>query len=158
MADAKTMVQEWLDRLTEVYSREDFEAYADMLVFPHVVVTRAAVLIVEDEARLKEGFDAWVSMLKTQNVSDVIHTVQDANEIDAELISASYVTHLLRGATPICPPYSSTVTFRCDAGRTLRLVSMTNGMKNLSWPITVPRVEGDGDPLEWVNDGPKEKS
>ena len=157
MPDVKIMIQEWLDRLTAAYSREDFEAYADMLVFPYVVVTRAAVLIIEDEVRLKEGFDAWVSMLKTQNVSDVIHTVQDANAIDDDLMSASYVTHLLRGATPICPPYSSTATFRCGADRTLRLVSMTNGMKNLSWPITVPRVEGDGDPLEWVDDESKEK-
>lgn len=153
--DLKTKVQGWLDRQTEAHMSSDFEAFAAMHELPHVIVTRAAVLIVEDEARLKEGFDAWVSMLKTQNVSDVIHTVQDANEIGDDLLSGRYVTHLLRGATPICPPYSSTATFRSDA-EPLRVVSMTTGMKNLSWPITVPRVEGDGDPLEWVAGEPKE--
>ena len=145
--DLKTEIQGWLDRQTEAQLSGDFEAFADMHELPHVIVTRTAVLIVEDEVRLKEGFDAWVSMLKTQNVSDVIHTVQDASEIGDDLLSGRYVTHLLRGATPICPPYSSTATFRCDADRALRVVSMTNGMKNLSWPITVPRVD-DGETLE----------
>lgn len=147
MADWKDRIQDWLDKDVETYFADDFRAHADALVLPYVVVTRTAVMIVEGEARLKEGFDAWVSMLKTQNVSDVIHTMQDANEIGDDLISARYMTHLLRGATPICPPYSSTSVFRVSESGKICAVSMTTGLKNLSWPITVPRVEGDGDPL-----------
>ncbi len=151
-ANAKQSVRNWLDRRAESYSQEDFPTHADMVTLPFVVVTRAAVLIVEDEGKLRTGFDAWCSMLRNQQVTDTVYTLIDVTELETDLISAQYVTHLLRDATPICAPFSSQATFRRFDDVGIRMASVTTGLKNLSWPITIPRVEGDGETLEWKPD------
>lgn len=154
MADVKQTVEDWLDNRSKSYLTKDFDAHADLIVLPLVIVTRSAVMIIEDERKLRIGFDAWRSMLRNQQVTDTVHTIVNVTELDADLVSAQHITHLLRDATPICVPFSSQVTFRRCADERIRAVSITTGLRNLSWPITIPRVEGTGETLDWKPDDP----
>ena len=145
--------QAWVDARTESYFSRDFETYRSLALLPVAIATRTTVLIVQTEADLKLGFDAWADMLGSQRATHMISTVRQVDFIGEDMMTGTYDTELLAGTARICPPYRSTATLRRVDG-IWKVITVANGLSNSTWPIVLPKVDrdADGQELIWTGD------
>jgi hypothetical protein len=93
---------------------------------------------VSTEETLREGFDTFRGLLKSQRVTDYIRLVESAEAPDRDLISARYVTHLIAGSLRVMDPFHSHITLRLTGNR-WTAASITNALANSRWPLDVLR-------------------
>ncbi len=131
------ILQDYLDEIGDAVMSGDWDAYRRGVSLPFNLVTQAANIIVDTEAKLREGFDSFYQMLQSQGVSDYIRLVQSANALDPELLSGTYVTHIISHGNRVVPPYTSQITLRAH-GNAWQAVSISNALRNDRWPLLVP--------------------
>lgn len=130
--------QRWLDRVGDAFFANDFGTYRDAIELPLMLMTRTATLVIDDEAKLKQGFDAWVEMMDGYGITHMIRTARDVSMLGDGMIVGFYETELLRSdASRVVPPFSSSMQLRL-VDDTWRCVSVTSGLKNSDWPIDRP--------------------
>ncbi|MCX7889225.1 MAG: hypothetical protein N2422_05765 [Rhodobacteraceae bacterium] len=117
----------------------DWDSYRDAVALPFHLQTERANLTIADEAALRDGFEDFHEMLRTQQVTDYIRLVRIATFIEDGLIAGNYVTHMLSNAVRVVPPFASQITLRRGDG-VWRAVSISNATANTRWPIDLPRV------------------
>lgn len=138
----KEFLQNWLDDVADAFFAEDFDAYANAVKLPLMVKTDGGTMIVETEESLREGFDAWVKMMKAQKVTHMIRTVKEAAWLTDGVISGLYETDVLSDANRVLPKFISLMELHNVDGH-WRASTVVNGMKNIQWPITSPIVVPD---------------
>ncbi len=143
---AVRILQDYLDDIAAAVMSGDYPRYRDGVVLPLHLVTHTTNLSVTTEDGLRNGFDAFRLMLRTQRVTDYIRLVESAQAIDEELISGRYVTHLIAGGMRVNDPFQSQITLRREAGR-WRAASITNALSNSRWPLVMPSL-ANTDPLK----------
>jgi hypothetical protein len=141
---ATAIVQSYLDDVGAIVLRNDWDAYCDVLCRPFTLITHAETLIFATPDDIRSLYDGFLDMLQSQRVTDFIRLVETAAQVDPDLISARYVTHLMSGGMRIMPPTTSQITLRLEVNR-WRAASITNALSNSRWPVLMPRL-GD-DPL-----------
>ncbi|WP_375261026.1 hypothetical protein [Palleronia sp.] len=149
--------QSWLDARSKSFFDQDFDAHLTLVYLPFAIATRTAVLVVEDEAKLRIGFDAWSDMLKSQKATHMICTARHVEILGDDMMSGTFDTEILRDAVRICDPYRSTATLRKIDGA-WKVISIANGLTNSTWPFVLPNVDRDagGQELIWTGDtGPR---
>ena len=131
--------QTWLDDVGQAFFDQRYEDYAARVELPLMVVTRTTQLVVDSDARLRDGFDAWCAMLDAQKVTDMYRSAHDVEFLGTELITGHYSTRILRGTVAVVPVFESAMTLR-RIDNVWKAVSVTSGMQNMRWPITLPRI------------------
>lgn len=141
-----SIAQTYLDEIAAAVMSGDYQAYRRGMTLPFYLITHTANLAVTTEEALRDGFDTFCSLLQIQRVTDYIRLVDSAQRLDADLISARYVTHLIAGGTRITEPFHSQITLRMTGDRWCA-ASITNALSNSRWPLDVLRGP-DPDPLK----------
>jgi hypothetical protein len=147
MNTADTILQAYLDTISTAVMANDWATYEAGMVLPFHLVTHAANISITTSEDLRAGFDTFRQTLTLQRVTDFIRLVESAKRIDKDLISGSYVTHLLSGGHRLLDPYTSQITLRRLDG-TWRAASISNALANSRWPIllhgshSIPPKEG----------------
>ncbi|NEX47585.1 hypothetical protein [Pseudotabrizicola algicola] len=134
--EAGAILQTYLDEIAAAVMAGDFAAYQTGVALPFHLVTHSANLTITTEAALREGFDAFRTMLQTQRVTDYIRLVEGAQCLDPDLLSGRYVTHLISGGMRVLDPFHSQITLRLVEGR-WRAASITNALANSRWPFLI---------------------
>lgn len=150
MLDASDIFQVYLDAVSLAVMTDDWATYRCAVHLPCHIVSHDENKVVATEPDLRAGFDQFRQMLKYHQITDYIRLVEGATQLDAELISGSYVTHLIAGGQRIMPPFRSQMTLRRIAGH-WRAVSVTNALANSRWPLVRLALDADKTP-----EGPKE--
>ena len=144
MSEAAAILQSYLDEVTKAVLAGDWETYRDGVTLPCAVVSHNESKVVETEEDLRAGYDSFRATLLGQKVTDYIRLVEDASFLDRDLISGSYLTHILAGGHRILAPFKSIMVLRL-VGNRWRAASVTNGLANSRWPLIrleLPETEG----------------
>ena len=148
--DASDIFQVYLDGVSLAVMTDDWATYRRAVHLPCHIISHDESKVVATEDDLRVGFDQFSQTLKFHKVTDYIRLVEAATQLDAGLISGSYVTHLISGGQRIMPPFRSQMTLRLIAGL-WRAVSVTNALANSRWPLVRLALHPDTKP-----EGPKE--
>jgi hypothetical protein len=136
---AREIVQTYLDEVSAIVMANDWKAYTDVLCRPFMMITHAETLTFATPDDIRALYDRFRDLLQSQRVTDYIRLVDAAEQIDPDLISARYVTHLLSGGMRIMDPVKSGITLRLEGNR-WRAASITNAVSNSRWPLLMPRL------------------
>ena len=131
--------QTWLDVVGQTIFDDDFDAYAAHVCVPFTLITQQETLTVPDRGGLRRGFDVYVNMFRTLQVTDMIRTASGVTAMGSDLLCGNYETHILRGGLRIVPPFMSSMVLRAEGG-TWRAASITNSWSNKRWPISFPEM------------------
>ncbi len=131
---ASAILQAYLDEVGRAVMADDWDGYRQCIDLPcHIISTHDSKVVstVED---LKAGFVQFRDTLRAQRVTDYVRLVEAAAQLDRDLISGLYVSHLIAGSQRLIPPFKSEITLRL-VGNNWRTVSVTNTLANSRWPL-----------------------
>lgn len=131
---AATTLQTCLDDIAAAVMAGDFTAYRSRVAIPFHLVTHSESLSLTTEEDLRQGFDSFCALLRSQRVTDYIRLVDSAQMLDADLISGRFITHVIAGSMRLMDPFPSQITLRRVAGR-WRAASITNALFKSRWPL-----------------------
>ncbi len=137
--ETTAIVQGYLDDVSAIVMANDWDAYTDVISRPFQMITHTSTMSFASPDDIRGIFDDFVLLLRTQRVTDYIRLVDSALQIDQDLISARYVTHLLAGSHRIMDPVRSGISLRLEGNR-WRAASITNALSNSRWPVLLPRL------------------
>lgn len=132
--DAGAILQAYLDEVSAAVLADDWATYRDGISLPCAVVSHDESKVVTTEADLRAGFDSFRDTLRALKVTDYIRLVEHADRLDIDLISVSYMSHIIAGGHRVVAPYRSVMVLRL-AGNRWRAASVTNGLANSRWPL-----------------------
>lgn len=148
--DAILILQDYVDAVSKTVLADDWAGYRAAISLPCHIITHDESKVVSAEEDLRAGFDQFRDALHIQHVTDYIRLVETASFMDDDLISGSYVTHLLVRAHRILDPFRSQMALRRQ-DTVWRADSVTNGLANSRWPLVrlelPPETEPEG-PLQ----------
>ena len=144
--DAADILQIYLDEVSQAVMTDDWETYRARISLPCRIVSHNENKVVSTVQDLKDGFDQFRDTLRLQRVTDYIRLVEAAAQLDADLISGRYVSHLISGSHRLMPPFRSEMTLRLVGARWCA-VSVTNSLPNSRWPLVQVALNPD-DPSE----------
>lgn len=137
--DAPAHLQSYLDVVAAAVMENDWDAYSRHVCLPFHLVTHTANITVSTQTDLRKGFDDFRNTLKSQHITDYIRLVETASQLDPDLITGQYMTHILAGSQRVIAPFRSSITLRL-IGNQWRAASITNALANSRWPISIPRL------------------
>ncbi len=127
------IAQAYLDEAAAAVLADDWVTYRAGISLPCATVSRDGTTIIRTEAALRAGYDGIRAMLIGQGVTDYIKMVETAQFLDKDLISVSYLSHILVSGHRIMPPFRSMLDLRFE-GRRWRAAGVTNGLSQNQWP------------------------
>lgn len=131
---SSAIMQAYLDEVSAAVLTNDWETYRKSILLPCAVISHEETKVVATEEELRAGFDEFRRTLRILRVTDYIRLVDQVIRLDEDLISGSYISHVIAGAQRILTPFHSTMTLRQVGGRWCA-VSVTNGLANSRWPL-----------------------
>ncbi|TGD44346.1 hypothetical protein EEB11_06630 [Pseudotabrizicola sediminis] len=134
---AATILQSHLDDMAAAIMAKDFAAYLNGVVLPLHLVTHDENMSIVTEEDLRDGFDSFCEMLRSQRTTDYIRLVDSAQLLSPDLITGRYTTHVIAGATRVFDPFVSQTSLRRAGGR-WRAASITNSVARSRWPLLMP--------------------
>ena len=143
--DAAKVLQDYLDAVSVAVLADDWATYRVAMHLPCHIVSHDENKVIETDDDLKAAFDMFCDTLRFQRVTDYIRLVYTASMLDPDLISGSYVSHLIAGGQRIMPPFKSQMTLRLVESR-WGAVSVTNALANSRWPLVRLALHPDDDP------------
>jgi len=142
--DGPRILQDYLDEVSRAVLADDWESYRSMVFLPCHIISHDESKVVETVADLKAGFDQFRDTLRFHRVTDYIRLVESTSRLDPDLITGSYVSHLISGGQRIMPPFRSQMSLRLIGNR-WRAVSVTNALANSRWPLVRLALHPDTD-------------
>lgn len=137
--DAMTILQDVVDAQSEALLKGDTDIMMQTLSFPYRRITANSDMIIENEADLRAGVDAYHNSICGMGVNHVIRLATTAEFLSAQYIEGFYVTHLLRNASAMLPAYESRIILRF-VDEAWRVVEIQNGLSGHGWPIKLLNV------------------
>ncbi len=144
----RALLQAYLDEIASALLNDDWETYCRGMYLPGAVISHDGSKIMATEEDLRAGFDDFRRTLRIHRVTDYIRLVEQATRLDENLISGSYISHVISGGQRILAPFRSNMTLRMVGGRWCA-ASVCNGLANNRWPLA--RLQLPLDP-----EGPKD--
>ncbi|SEN29498.1 hypothetical protein SAMN05216227_1010110 [Pseudorhodobacter antarcticus] len=134
MQAAEAILQAYLDKVADAVMHDDWPRYLAAMTLPFHLVTHNGNIALTTEADLRATYDGFRQTLQVQRVTDYIRLVQTAKQIDDDLITGSYITHLLSGGQRLLDPFTSQITLRRSES-VWCAVSITNALVSSRWPL-----------------------
>lgn len=142
--NAAIILQDYLDNVSAALMTEDWSAYRDAVILPLHLISNDETRIVATDDALRVGFDQFCATLKIQHITDYIRLVESAGFVDDDMISGSYITHLLVRSHRILNPFRSQMTLKLQVDR-WRVASVTTGLDDSRWPLIRSETSPDTD-------------
>ena len=142
-AEAMLVMQDVLDVQSHAFLNGDVAAIRNTINLPYRRMTMDMDVIVETEADLRIGMEAFAGSLVSLGVNHFIRLATDAEFLNDDIIEGHYVTHALRNAMQMVPSYHNRIVLQNFDGvwRTIELESKLEARK---WPISLLRVADTG--------------
>ena len=141
---AAAILQDYLDAVSKSAMLDDWDSYRDAVILPFHFISHDESRVATTEAELKLIFGQFCDTLRFQKVTDYIRLVDSAALLDHDLISGSYITHLLVRGHRILDPFRSQMTLRLQGNR-WRAASVTNSLATSRWQLIRLQLAADSD-------------
>lgn len=145
--DAHAILQSYLDEVSRAVLTDDWDTYRDSITLPCHIISHDESKVVATAEDLKSGFELFRDTLQIQKVTDYIRLVESAAQLDPDLISGKYVSHILASGHRVLPPFRSQMTLRL-VGNRWRAASVSNALANSRWPLVRLALHPETDPKE----------
>ena len=136
---AERIFQDYLDTMSKAVMEQDYPTYAEGITLPFTLETATGLSVIEEDAALRQGFDVFQDLLKTQGVTDMIRLTLSAAFQGNDEIAGRYTTHLLRNGARVSEPFASRMIIRQEDGQ-WRCREIRNELAVRKWPIHDTRV------------------
>ena len=140
--DAPETLQAYLDEVSRTVLADDWETYRMCVALPFHIVSHDENKVVSTEDDLRAGFDQFCDTLRFNRITDYIRLVESATMLDQDLISGSYMSHLISHGQRIMPAFRSQITLQLIGNR-WRAASVTNALANSRWPLVRLQLHPD---------------
>lgn len=136
---ATAILQDYLDEIGTAVMEERFEDYAALVDLPLSILTSAANITIATLDDLQDGFDDFVEMIHSRDITRMVRPVKVANRLDPDQIVGVYETRLMNGARLVLPSFYSKMWLRrCDGiWKAGRIHNTTNEAR---WPLLLTRL------------------
>lgn len=142
---AERAFQDIGERLTIALLSGDFGLYRDLIALPITITPRgASAYVVDDEGCLREDFDQYHLVLKTNAVTDIFRDLQEVTPAGPGRVVVRVITHIMEHANRVADPFE-TRFFLSDQGGTWRITAIESAPAHLRWALG-QAVDGFG----WV--------
>lgn len=143
----KTILQTFLDDIGETVMGERFEDYTARIELPLTILTSSASLKITTVEDLQDGFDAFVEMLRSIGVTDMVRTVSNARFQGNDHVVGIYETRLMNGTQQALPTFHSKMWIGLYGGiwKAIRINNTTNDAR---WPMLLTRLA----PSPWTTE------
>jgi hypothetical protein len=132
--DSAAILQDYLDEVATALLADDWSTYRHRICLPCAVVSHDESKVVSTEADLRLGYESFRETFRALRVTDYIRLVDQAARLDHDLISGSYISHVIAGGHRVVAPYRSNMVLRL-VGNVWCAASVTNGLANSRWPL-----------------------
>lgn len=122
-------VATFLDDLARALIARDFDAHADMIETPFVVVTRADRYVYPTRDALRRPFGVWCRTLDAHAATAVVHRVCDVRRLGTGGFIVDYDTELRSGEMLALPSFKNLI-FLQRAGAELKADQIVSGLSN----------------------------
>ena len=133
---SREILQAYLDEVSFAVLQDDWETYRKGIALPCAVISHTETKIVATETDLRAGYDEFRSTLRVLRVTDYIRIVDAAIRLDEDLVSGSYISHVVSGGHRLLAPFHSSMTLRQVGGRWCA-TAVCNGLANGRWPLVL---------------------
>ena len=142
---APAVLQSFLDEIGDALMADDWPTYRPCVHLPCHIVSFEGNTVVTTEAELRDGFNEFRDKLRFHRVTDYIRLVEHAAQLEHDMISGSYLSHLICNGHRLMDPSRSQITLRLIDGR-WRAASVTNGLANSRWSFARQTLSPETDP------------
>ena len=141
-AEASAAFQSWLDRGSALIMAGDFDAWAETVELPLIIVTSSSRTVIADEAALQSGFEIWRATMAGTGATTMVRIALETSQPSADTLAGSFEVHLLDHGVETAPAFTSWALLRRSAG-VWRLTHLVSGLANRRYPFSVLRVDPD---------------
>lgn len=131
--------------------RVDIEVLKTRISLPFRMRTQSQEFIIESQEDWLESAKRFSANLKSMGVNHYIRLVTDAEFLSENYIQGHHVTHTLRNALAMVPPYENRATLTRKDG-IWRISEMDSTIQNNRWPITFTKVD-ENTTADWKQNG-----
>ncbi len=136
MEDPKTIFQGFLDGLSAAISSGGAKAVMPFFSLPYLHEALDAKVMLENQSDLEDGLASFYATLSAHGVDQSIRLVTNADYLSPNYIEGIYVSHMLRGATPVVRSFTNRAVIRRTADG-WKITHTINGFSHKVWPIKV---------------------
>jgi hypothetical protein len=133
------ILQSYLDDVGKTVMMERFDAYAARIQLPLRIITSSASLKVATTEDLKDGFEAFVEMIQSHGVTDMVRTAHAAVYQGNDHIVGVYETRLMNESRQVLPTFHSKIWIGCYGG-VWKAIKIHNTTKETRWPMLLTRL------------------
>ena len=141
--DAITILQDWLDRLSDAILAGDRAAWRRYISLPYLHSSNDTRLVIETVEDMERGLRTFGDSLRAQGVNQFVRLAVSAEFLSDDYISGTCVNHILRNAVPMVPSFSGCFVLRRSSSG-WKLVEVHHDISHGSWPITLMKVPQHG--------------
>ncbi len=133
------ILQSYLDDLGNIVMREKFDAYVARIQLPLRILTSSASLKIATTEDLKDGFEAYVEMIQSYGVTDMVRTAHAATFQGNEHVVGVYETRLMNEDRQVLPTFHSKMWIGCYGG-VWKAIKIHNTTNETRWPMLLTRL------------------
>lgn len=138
--DAMTVLQDLIDTQSRALMAADTGLMRTTVQFPYRRITATTDMIIESEDDLRVGVNAFHQSISGMGVNHLIRLVTQADYLSAEYIEGRYMTHVLRNASAMLPPYENHVILR-HVDHAWRVIEIRSELSGHGWPLSLLKVD-----------------
>lgn len=133
-AEALRIYQQRLDTLARTVLDGDYAATPDFFNLPTQFRTLRAELVIEDAADVVENYRGFHADQVSRGLTDLLWLASDARWLSPDYIEGFHVTHLMRGTTPLYPPYQNRTVLK-NVGGVWKVDEFETALSNTKFPL-----------------------
>ncbi len=121
------------ERLTRALLAGDFALYRDLFALPVTITPReGAPYVIADLDALREDFDLYHMVLRTNAVTDIFRDLQDVTQAAPGRAVVRVITHIMEHANRVAEPFE-TRFFLSDQDGIWRIGAIESAPSHLRW-------------------------
>lgn len=149
-AAALEIYQRFADDMSSALADRRYTEAAALFNLPVQVRTRSGDVVLELPEEVADGYRVVFDRLHAGGLTDVLWLAFHARWLSPGYVEGIHVSHYLRHANAIVPPFRTRMVLRDVAGRWLLDEAETAARKPI-WPIEILDVQADAD-IRWDSD------
>lgn len=113
-ADALSICQTHLDKVTKCFRARDFETFKTCFRLPHRSTTQSDVMMVETLEQVETAFKRFAKKFEDIGATDFVQIAKEARFNSEAVITGVHESHLIRNGTWLIKPYRNRLRLRRD--------------------------------------------
>lgn len=122
----------------------DFQRYSDCISLPFLVEPREGrSYTLKTMSELQADFDLYHASLCTSRATEMIREIKQVRQVSETAIKATFVTHMMSGATRFVDPWTQQMELRLTS-KGWRINHVISSLGHINWTLGRAEIPPDG--------------